>query len=84
MRTSRETDFRKLKITLVSMTYPSQRPQCHSLSPHVLLVAIYVKLEVIVSNVEKRLSKCLFPSYSRSRMKSRLLCYAQIRANQKP
>ena len=45
------------------MTYPSQRPQCHSLSPHVLLVAIYVKLEVIVSNVEKRLSKCLFPSF---------------------
>ena len=36
MRTSRKTDFRKLKITLVSMTYPGQRPQCPSLSPHVL------------------------------------------------
>ena len=39
MRTSRKTDFRKLKITLlVTMTYHSQRPQCPSLSPHVLLV----------------------------------------------
>ena len=34
---SRKTDFRKLKITLVSMTYHNQRPQCPSLSPHVLL-----------------------------------------------
>ena len=38
MRTSRKTDFRKLKIALVTMTYHSQRPQCPSLSPHVLLV----------------------------------------------
>ena len=38
MRTSRKTDFGKLKINLVSMTYHSQRPQCPSLSPHVLLV----------------------------------------------
>ena len=38
MRTSRKTDFRKLKITLVTMTYHSQRPRCPSLSPHVLLV----------------------------------------------
>ena len=38
MRTSRKTDFRKLKITLVSMTYYNQRPQCPSLSPHVLLI----------------------------------------------
>ena len=37
MRTSRKTDFRKLKITLVASTYPGQRPQCPSLSPHVLL-----------------------------------------------
>ena len=37
MRTSRKTDFRKLKITLVTMTYHSQRPQCPSLAPHVLL-----------------------------------------------
>ena len=37
MRTSRKTDFWKLKITLVTMTYHSQRPQCPSLSPHVLL-----------------------------------------------
>ena len=35
--TSRKTDFRKLKITLVTMTYHSQRLQCPSLSPHVLL-----------------------------------------------
>ena len=37
MWTSRKTDFRKLKINLVTMTYHSQRPQCPSLSPHVLL-----------------------------------------------
>ena len=36
MRKSRKTDFRKLKITLVALTYPGQRPQCPSLSPHVL------------------------------------------------
>ena len=38
MRMSRKTDFRKLKIILVTMTYHSQRPQCPSLSPHVLLL----------------------------------------------
>ena len=40
MWTSREIDFRfslNLKITLVESTYPSQRPQCPSLSPHFLL-----------------------------------------------
>ena len=37
MRTSRKTDFRRLKITLVIMTYHSQRPQCPSLFSHVLL-----------------------------------------------
>ena len=40
MLTSRKTDFRKLKITLVTMTYHSQRPQCPSLSPHVLLLEL--------------------------------------------
>ena len=43
MRTSGEIDFRfrlKLKITLVESTYPSQRPQCPSLSPHFLLVTV--------------------------------------------
>ena len=41
MRTSGEIDFRfrsKLKITLVESTYPSQRPECSSLSPHFLLI----------------------------------------------
>ena len=38
MRTSWKTDFRKLKITLATMTYHSQRPRCPSLSPHVLLI----------------------------------------------
>ena len=41
MRTSGEIDFRfrlKLKITLVESIYPSQRPECPSLSPHFLLV----------------------------------------------
>ena len=41
MRTSGEIDFRfrlKLKITFVESTYPSQRPECPSLSPHFLLV----------------------------------------------
>ena len=40
MRTSGEIDFRfrlNLKLTLVELTYPSQRPQCPSLSPHFLL-----------------------------------------------
>ena len=40
VRTSGEIDFRfrlKLKITLVESTYPSQRPECPSLSPHFLL-----------------------------------------------
>ena len=40
IRTSGEIDFRfrlELKITLVESTYPSQRPQCPSLSPHFLL-----------------------------------------------
>ena len=40
MRTSGEIDFRfglKLKITLVESTYPSQRPECPSLSPYFLL-----------------------------------------------
>ena len=39
MQTSRKTDFRNLKLTLlVAMTYNSQRPQRPSLSLHVLLV----------------------------------------------
>ena len=42
MRTSRKADFRKLKITLVTMTYHSQCPQCPSLSPHVLLKQIHL------------------------------------------
>ena len=40
MRTSGEIDFRfrlNLKITLVESTYPGQRPQGPSLSPHFLL-----------------------------------------------
>ena len=43
MQTSGEKDFRfrlKLKITLVESTYPSQRPECPSLSPHFLLILI--------------------------------------------
>ena len=42
MRTSLETDSWKLKITLVTMTYHSQHPQCPSLSPHVLLLSLFV------------------------------------------
>ena len=50
MRTFRKTDFRKLKITLVTVTYHSQRPQCPSLSPHVLLsVLVAVPIQVPVS-----------------------------------
>ena len=41
MRTSRKTDFRKLKITLVALPYPGQYPQCPSLFPHVLLLKLY-------------------------------------------
>ena len=41
---SRKTDFRKRKITLVASTYPGQRPQCPSLSPHVLLMANTITL----------------------------------------
>ena len=45
MRTSRKTDFHQknetsagLKITLVDMTYPGQRPELSSLYHHFLLV----------------------------------------------
>ena len=38
--TSRKTDFRKLKKTLVTMAYHSQHPQCPSLLPHVLLLRL--------------------------------------------
>ena len=41
MWTSRKTDFRKLKITLVTMTYHTQRPECPCLSPHVLLIMLH-------------------------------------------
>ena len=44
MRTSRKTDFRKLKIALVTMIYHNQRPQCPSLSHHVLLVKPLIML----------------------------------------
>ena len=49
MRTSGEIGFcfrLKLKITLVDLTYPSQRPQCPSLSPHFLLW-IYIKIDIL-------------------------------------
>ena len=46
MRTSRKSDFRKLKKTLVASTYPGQRPQCPSLSRHVLLTDIIVSIIV--------------------------------------
>ena len=45
MRTPGEIDFRfrlNLKITLVESTYPSQRPQCPSLSPHFLLIVCVI------------------------------------------
>ena len=48
IRHLRKTDFRKLKITLVTMTYHRQRPQCPSLSPHVLLLQVEVKLQVFI------------------------------------
>ena len=43
MRTSGEIDFRfrpKLEITLLESTYPNQRTQCPSLSPHFLLTLL--------------------------------------------
>ena len=43
-RTSRKTDFRKLKITLATMTYHRQHPQWPSLSPHVLLTVLALQL----------------------------------------
>ena len=36
MRTSRETDFLNYRIGIMGSTYPGQRPQCPSLSPHFL------------------------------------------------
>ena len=50
MRASRKTDFWKLNITLVSMTYHNQRPQCPSVSPHVLLPPGMLPVEVPLSN----------------------------------
>ena len=51
VRTSRETDLEKLKITLVTMTYHSQHPQCPSLSRHVLLLVPVVQIEAEFCNV---------------------------------
>ena len=61
MRTSRKTDFWKLKITLEGLTYLSQRPQCPSVSlsvpqcpsvsPRVLLVLVLLLLVVVVAVV---------------------------------
>ena len=54
MRTSEEIDFRfrlKLKITLVESTYPSQRPECPSLSPHFLLALPITKQRLIVNGL---------------------------------
>ena len=46
MWTSGEIPFRlKLKITLPESTYPSQRPQCPSLSPHFLLKMVYERVQ---------------------------------------
>ena len=42
MRRSRKTDFQKLKIILVGSTYPSQRPQCPSLSNMFSCVCMFV------------------------------------------
>ena len=54
MRTSRKTDFRKLKIIFVSMTYPGKCSQCPSLSLHVLfvepLVAHFLELSCVHNN----------------------------------
>ena len=61
MRKSRKTDFPKLKITLVTMIYPGQRPQCPSLSPRVLLVK--VKKQLLV-NIQDGNSNSHFYSYT--------------------
>ena len=66
MRTSRKTDFRKLKITLVTMTYHSQRPQCPSLSPHVLLhhymwFSLQVFLQLETQSEQRRKSSKTVP-----------------------
>ena len=50
MRKSRKRDFRKLKITSVASTYPGRRPQCPSLSPHVLLILFMNKKSVYSVN----------------------------------
>ena len=55
MRTSGEIDFRfrlKLKITLVESTYPSQRPQCPSLSPHFLLNIANLRFASLEGSIE--------------------------------
>ena len=66
MRTSGETDFRfrlKLKITLVESTYPSQRPECPSLSPHFLLAVMKCFESSTVERIEENwndVSRCLY------------------------
>ena len=74
MRTSGEIDFRfrlKLKITLVESTYPSQRPECPSLSPHFLLLKHNVIRQQQYSNqaTVHLLRNCLdhmFPDFSKT------------------
>ena len=60
MQTSRKTDFRKLKITLVTMTYHSQHPHCPSLFPHVLLKPQYEICSVPLHYFKSLLKKILF------------------------
>ena len=56
MRTSRKTDFRKLKITLVTMTYHSQRPQCPPPSPQNFIVCAIATFKTLLF-VQSRHSK---------------------------
>ena len=77
MRTSGEIDFRfrlKLKITLVESTYPSQRPECPSLSSHFLLLSCMneknlKKSKIAVRGIQRNGSDSnQRPSDSRKRM----------------
>ena len=63
MRTSRKTDFQKLKITLVTMTYHSQRPQCPSLpSCSLVLILSYTILSypILSHSIPSILSHLIF------------------------
>ena len=76
-----ETDFRQknetsagLKITFVGMTYPSQRPERHSLSRHFLLGLVkYDKFHGFQDAADHRAAVAKHPDKNTTVLKNNLL-----------